>query len=85
MNIGSLAEKGPNETATEDLICNVYDMASNCSEWSTETHSITNGPGVKRGGCCSSISGDFTYTDDRSGILITSADSRIVFRPLLYL
>lgn len=33
VNIGSLETKGTGI----DLICNIYDMASNCLEWSTET------------------------------------------------
>ena len=31
LNTGSLASKGTNGTGTEDVICNVYDMASNCA------------------------------------------------------
>ena len=42
LNTGSLANTGTNnlaEASKKDKICNVYDMASNCWEWSTETYS----------------------------------------------
>ncbi len=42
LNMGSLASQGTNkltETGKQDKICNVYDMASNYFEWSTETYS----------------------------------------------
>ena len=37
---GSLASQGTNnlsDASKQDVICNVYDMASNCYEWTTET------------------------------------------------
>ena len=37
----SLEEKGTNSKESGDVICNVYDMAGNCSEFSTETFNIT--------------------------------------------
>ena len=33
-----------------DKICNVYDLASNCMEWSTETSDKTGSPCILRGG-----------------------------------
>ena len=47
-----IAVKGTNNLAIKDVICNVYDMASNCSEWTTETSSGNNGlySCVRRGG-----------------------------------
>ena len=78
----SRAEKGTNGTGTEDVICNVYDMASNCFEWSTETYSNADGPCVGRGGNfgnivnCPSLRGSNGTTD---------SDSYNSFRPLLYL
>ena len=69
-------------TGTEDVICNVYDMASNCFEWSTETYSNADGPCVGRGGNfgnivnCPSLRGSNGTTD---------SDSYNSFRPLLYL
>ena len=50
LNTGSIANKGTNETDTKDLICNIYDMASNCFEWSTETYKYNNTDWVNRGG-----------------------------------
>ena len=51
----SLANKGTNnltEASKIDKICNVYDMASNCSEWTTETceDSDDHLSGAQRGG-----------------------------------
>jgi len=50
LNIGSLAEKGIYELETQDIICNVYDMASNCFEWTTETSYSDFRPCVSSGG-----------------------------------
>ena len=47
LNTGSVAEKG----TTNDMKCNIYDMASNCYEWSTETCKNETYPCVGRGGC----------------------------------
>lgn len=33
-----------------DIRCNIYDMAGNCREWTTETSSFVGGPTVTRGG-----------------------------------
>ena len=49
----SLASQGTNsleEINKQDIICNIYDMASNCIEWSTETHRTANDHCVSRGG-----------------------------------
>ena len=80
LNTGSLAEKGTNGTGTEDVICNVYDMASNCYEWSTETGSAV--PCVFRGGhyYYSNL-----YTSIRGSGNTSLSDSSTSFRPLLYL
>ena len=81
LNTVSLAEKGTNGTGTEDVICNVYDMASNCSEWTTETAN-SNYP-------CSARGGDFSnsvyYTACRGSGRASDSDYSRVFRPLLYL
>ena len=82
LNTGSVAEKGTNETGTEDVICNVYDMASNCFEWSTETCSYALGPCVYRGG----YYGVSIYFASNRGVgSTTSSSSNCSFRPLLYL
>ncbi len=79
------AEKGTNnltEANKQDKICNVYDMASNCQEWSTETSSISDRPGTTRGGTFYNNNG---YSCFRN--VYNTADSvlRLSFRPLLYL
>ena len=46
-----MEKSGPDKTGTTtDKVCNIYDMASNCGEWSTETSSHGNGQCVMRGG-----------------------------------
>ena len=71
---------------TIDKKCNVFDMAGNCREWSTEWYNADY-PATYRGGYCKSISAhDLSYTpayrDNGSKILRSAVYS---FRPLLYL
>ena len=81
LNTGSLASKGTNGTGTEDVICNVYDMASNCHEWSTETYSWAGDPCVVRGGhYLYSTKSPADRTSSKS-----AGSSVFAFRPLLYL
>ena len=40
------------EDESRDVRCNIYDMAGNTYEWTTETHSYTGTPCVGRGGSC---------------------------------
>ena len=87
LNIRSdgLASKGTNnltEASKIDKICNVYDMASNCLEWSTETFSDSSRPCTGRGGYCYN-SGDYTSSRDINGTTYSSYSYS--FRPLLYL
>ena len=80
-----LANQGTNEltdTSKQDKICNVYDMASNCWEWSTETSSYSPYPCTGRGGYFNDSS---IYTSSRGYYLTTSSDSGRCFRPILYL
>ena len=79
----NLANKGTSGMSTKDVICNVYDMASNCYEWSTETFSSSGYPCAKRGGSCFSIS--YSYMSYRSSSGTTNAYNYYSFRPLLYL
>ena len=66
----------------QDIRCNIYDMAGNIYEWSTETYSYTNDPCVYRGGgygttdCTSSR---YNYSPTYSYI------GHISCRPTLYL
>ncbi len=81
----SLANKGTNnltETSKQDKICNVYDMASNCLEWSTETCSAGGLPCATRGGFYYSSS---VFTSRRHDDSTITSDVGRSFRPLLYL
>ena len=66
---------------TNDKLCNIFDMASNVLEWTTETSNRSNLHGVPRGGyyCNSNFYTSVRCCSDASGI----ADY-IGFRPLLY-
>ena len=71
-----------NETKKVDKQCNIFDMAGNCWEWTTETYSYSYGPCVGRGG---NYYGSYSYTSNRSISDASYADSNLSFRPLLYL
>lgn len=68
----SLATTGTNnltDTTKQDKICNIWDMASNCWEWTTETYSYSNYPCVNRGGgyrdSCNYTSSRYSQLHDR--------------------
>ena len=65
-----------------DKQCNIFDMAGNCREWTTETYSDSNYPCVSRGGYYNNSS---NYTSIRSNYRTSGANSVYSFRPLLYL
>ena len=77
-NNGSLATTGTDN----DKQCNVYDMASNVREWTTETYSNSDDP-------CSSRGGSYFYsgacTSGRYSNSTSDSYSYIGFRPLLFL
>ena len=79
----SLASQGTNnlEVSKQDVICNVYDMASNCDEWTTETYSHSSYPCTDRGGYYF-YSND--YPSNRGGSTGSGTD-RVSFRSLLYM
>ena len=67
-------------TGTQDVQCNVYDMASNIHEFTTETYSnINSEPYIIRGDCYENESG---YTSYRSP---SSSYDAPGFRPILYI
>ena len=66
-----------------DKQCNIFDMAGNCREMTTETFSISDIPCVSRGGCYNDNSR--SYTSDRNYGDTSGAYSAYSFRPLLYL
>ena len=81
-SLANTGTSGTSYTGTEkDVICNVYDMASNCLEWSTETsHS---------GASCTPRGGGYNRGDSYSSFRYNNGtDSAYVgysFRPVLYM
>ena len=69
-------------TSKVDKQCNIFDMAGNCWEWTTETHSDSSYPCVSRGG---RYYDSYVYTSSRSFNVTSNAYSYNSFRPLLYL
>ena len=65
-----------------DKQCNIFDMAGNCWEWTTETSSESSVPCVHRGGIYSFSNG---FTSSRYGYTTSTASGDYSFRPLLYL
>ena len=82
VNNGSVASKGTNTQSTKDVQCNVYDMASNVYEWTTETSFNSNYPCIDRGGCYgnNNIFASYRKIDSTS-----FSDGSIGFRPILFL
>ena len=83
----SLAQTGTNsltDTSKIDVQCNIYDMASNIFEWTTETSFDSSIPCVNRGGRYNGSYRDI-YTSYRCNDYTSHSISRIGFRPLLYL
>ena len=66
---------------TNDNPCNIFDMASNVREWTTETSSNSNFPCVNRGGYYDDNEGCASYRGYRYA---SDSYSTIGFRPLLY-
>ena len=81
-NLGKAILAKGNGATKADVQCNIYDMAGNCGEWTTETSSDSDGPCVNRGGLCYAIN---FYTSGRNGALPPLAVVGSAFRPLLYL
>ena len=80
-----LASQGTNnlsDTSKQDVICNVYDMASNCLEWTTETYSNSHYPCTNRGG---RYRDSYYYTSFRNYNSTSGSNDDISFRSLLYM
>ena len=80
----ALLQTGTNsltDTNKIDVQCNIYDMASNIFEWTTETYNNSRYPCVSRGGNYDVSS---FYTSDRSANNTSNSNGDIGFRPLLY-
>ena len=78
----SLAKTGKATDGTnKDVRCNIYDMAGNCFEWSTETSTGSSYPCVSRGG-------HYYYTDNytsrRHSYGTSHANDGYSFRTTLY-
>ena len=81
----SLASQGTNnltDASKQDVICNVYDMASNCWELTTETSSDSDIPCTASGGCYN-ISD--CYTSIRVKGCVSDSLGYVSFRSLLYM
>ena len=78
----SFATHGTNKLNIQDKICNIFDMASNCNEWTTETYSYYGYPCVMRGGYYGHSS-DYTSRRDKQNASLGGDEHS--FRPLLYL
>ena len=73
----SLSQTG----TTNDNPCNIFDMASNVIEWTTETTSLSGNPCVARGG---HYDYRFSYTSSRYDRETSCSNDDHSFRPLLY-
>ena len=90
VNLGSPLATGTVFEANKDKICNVYDMASNCYEWTTETstfsytrHSVLHVMScIYRGGGYNGIG---YWNCQRGTDEVSSAGDRYSFRPILYI
>ncbi len=84
LNKEKLANKGTNNLSidNQDKICNIWDMASNCWEHTTETYKDINDPCTGRGGLYDYIN---LYTVHRGNGSTTAVASNATFRPILYL
>ncbi len=81
----ALAQTGTNslsDTSKIDVQCNIYDMASNIWEWTTETSNDSSNPCVYRGGINNSLN---HYTSYRYRYHTSLSHYNFGFRPLLYL
>ncbi len=78
-NYGTINLENKNMT---DAICNVYDMGSNCIEWSTETCSHSGLPSTLRG---SYYNNSIYYTSIRDGSTIDFGYDGGCFRVLIYM
>lgn len=70
------------DTNTVDKQCNIFDMAGNVYEWTTETSRNSICPCICRGGIFDT---NTNYTSYSRSLEVTLAQDRRSFRPLLYL
>ena len=84
LNTGTLAEKGTNNQENKDIICNVYDMASNCREFTTESSNFDSFQCVYRGGYFITH-GNNIYTSGRASDNVQNVHEYRSFRPIIYI
>ena len=82
-SLANTGTSGAIYTGTKDIICNVYDMASNCREWSTETYGAGGGPCTIRGDYYDEDYG--SYASSRGCENTIYALDYYSFRPILYM
>ena len=81
-------QKSLNQTLSQtgttiDIQCNIFDMASNVVEWTTETSDVSGHPCINRGGYCNDTN---LYTSYRNNYDDNSASNVFIgFRPILYI
>ncbi len=81
---GKLSNKGLSvlkETKEVDKQCNIYDLAGNCNEWSTETLNKSDTPCLGRGGAYNK---NYSCTIRNFNSAIYASDYKS-FRPVLYM
>ena len=84
-NAESIARNGTNniEKASQDKICNIWDMASNIKEWTTETYINSDAPCTSRGGSVEYY--EISFTAGRYGSGVNDSVEGVGFRPVLYI
>ena len=65
-----------------DVKCNIYDMAGNTREWTTETSTLEQSSCISRGG---NYSGERSHTAGRSNDSNDYSNTHISFRSIIYL
>ena len=70
------------DTNNVDKQCNIFDLAGNAYEWTTETSNDSILPCICRGGIFDSSS---SYTSYSRNLEVALAQNRRSFRPIIYL
>ena len=70
-----------NGEGKNDVQCNIYDMAGNCLEWTTETYDSQESPCVHRGGF---FNNGELYVNSRGSFNTSYGNQILSYRPLLY-
>ncbi len=82
----TLANTGKATDGTKyDVKSNIYDMAGNCREWTTESCTSTYNPCTFRGGTCGDSTSSSYYTCNRILCNISDSSKYTSFRSILYL